>query len=426
VHNTRRTDITRAHTSQPASELTRGWSAVLACFFVAVFAWGFGFYGQSVYLAELERTRGWSASVISAATTSFYLAGALLLTRLHVLVARFDPGSILASGVILLAIGTILFSLAISPWQLYPAAMIMAAGWACSSGAAITTTLGICFEQQRGLAISLALNGASAAGFTVAPLLVTLSRRGSLTTAVLEVGAALLAVVLPLIGVGLRRAATATRAPTHSAIDASDQTAYVATAAALVDWHFWSVTLPFALALAAQVGFIIHLVALMLPHLGAHGAAIAVSITSVAALAGRTLLGLVIDRLQQRAVSAASFASQAASLALMLTLPGHPLALYFGCLIFGASVGNVITLPALIIQREFAPASFALVIGLSTAVGQFTFAFAPVVLGIIRDIAGRYGPALGICIACELVAAALILRRPRPQQALTRQTQLCG
>ena len=36
-----------------AGEFRRGWPVVLACFCTAMFAWGFGFYGQSVYFADL-------------------------------------------------------------------------------------------------------------------------------------------------------------------------------------------------------------------------------------------------------------------------------------------------------------------------------------------------------------------------------------
>ena len=32
-----------------------GWRIVAVCFLVATFGWGLGFYGQSVYVAELQR-----------------------------------------------------------------------------------------------------------------------------------------------------------------------------------------------------------------------------------------------------------------------------------------------------------------------------------------------------------------------------------
>lgn len=56
-----------------------GWRVVGVCFLAATFAWALGFYGQSVYLAELRRAHGWPAATISAATTFFYLFSAVLV-----------------------------------------------------------------------------------------------------------------------------------------------------------------------------------------------------------------------------------------------------------------------------------------------------------------------------------------------------------
>ena len=39
-------------TEAPAEEFRWGWPVVLACFFTATFAWGFGFYGNSGGIAS--------------------------------------------------------------------------------------------------------------------------------------------------------------------------------------------------------------------------------------------------------------------------------------------------------------------------------------------------------------------------------------
>ena len=52
---------------------------------------------------------------------------------------------------------------------------------------------------------------------------------------------------------------------------------------------------------------------------------------------------------------------------------------------FGLTVGNLITLPAVIIQREFEAASFGMLVGLSTAIGQFTCVVGPGLLGFVRE-----------------------------------------
>ena len=56
-----------------------GWRIVAVCFAMATFSWGLGFYGQSVYLPELQRLHGWQTSWISTATTIYYLVGAALV-----------------------------------------------------------------------------------------------------------------------------------------------------------------------------------------------------------------------------------------------------------------------------------------------------------------------------------------------------------
>jgi fucose permease len=287
---------------------------------------------------------------------------------------------------------------------MFAAAVLMACGWAGCTSTAISTALALYFQRQRGLAITLALNGASAAGFTVAPLLVALSQHYGVGTAVPLVAAGMLAIVLPLIGFGFPRrdhAAPATAAH-HAAVA-------IGPGDVLRSLRFWSVALPFALALAAQVGLIVHLVSFLLPRLGAANAAAALALTSMAAMGGRLGLAAVIDRLPQRRAAAASFASQAVGVALMIGFARRPEFLYAGCLLFGLSVGNVITFPALIVQREFPPAAFGVVIGLSTAVSQFTFSLAPALLGVVRDTTGSYTPVLTLCMGFQLMAAVLVV-----------------
>ena len=400
------TAVVDAKKHRPA-ELRCYWPAVLACFATAVFAWGFGFSGTSVYLAELHRLHGWSRGLIGAAITTYYLLGAVCMTLVHVALRRAGPGRLLAAGTLLLGLGATLFSRSEQPWQMFGAAVLMAVGWAGCTTAAIPSALAMYFERQRGLAITLALNGASAAGFTVGPILLILSQTIGVENAVPLTALAALVIVLPLIGFGLRE-------PPASGFSAAKPDSFAfAASGTLRSWRFWSVALPFALALAAQVGLIVHLVSFLLPHVGAEGAAGALATTSLAAISGRLALATVIDRLPQRVASAMSFASQAGGLALMLLFTNQPMALYAGCIIFGLSVGNVITFPALIVQREFPASVFGQVIGLSTAVTQFAYALAPALLGMIRDLTGGYVAVLLVCIGLQLAGAIVVLAGSR-------------
>src|SRR5581483_12392790 len=80
---------------------------------------------------------------------------------------------------------------------------------------------------------------------------------------------------------------------------------------ALRDISFLSVTTVFALVLFAQVGFIVHLISFLDPVIGRASAATALALLAAMAVAGRVLFSTVIDRLNQRLASAASFFSQA-------------------------------------------------------------------------------------------------------------------
>jgi hypothetical protein len=81
----------------------QGWRIVAVCFVVATFGWALGFYGQSVYLAELQRVHGWPSSRISTATTFFYLFGALLVAFVSEAMRAFGPKACLLVGIVAIA-----------------------------------------------------------------------------------------------------------------------------------------------------------------------------------------------------------------------------------------------------------------------------------------------------------------------------------
>jgi cyanate permease len=120
------------------------------------------------------------------------------------------------------------------------------------------------------------------------------------------------------------------------------------------------------------------------------------------------VLGTFIDRLNQRIVSAISFVSQSLAL-LVLIRTDNEIAVFAACALFGFSVGNLITLPSLIIWREFPAGSFGLLVGLSVAINQVIYAFGPGVVGWLRDFSGGYTTSFMLCMAMEIAAALIIL-----------------
>ncbi len=85
-----------------------GWRIVVVCFLLATFGWAFGFYGQSVYVAELQRSHGWPASLISSGTTFFYLSGAALVAFVSEAIKAFGPRNCMVAGICAMAVAAIL------------------------------------------------------------------------------------------------------------------------------------------------------------------------------------------------------------------------------------------------------------------------------------------------------------------------------
>jgi predicted MFS family arabinose efflux permease len=388
-----------------------GWRIVAVCFAVAIFGWGLGFYGQSVYLAELQRLHGWPAALISSGTTFFYLFGAVLVAFVSEAMRAVGPRNCLLGGIFSMAAAAIMIGQVEQLWQLYLANALLAFGWAGTSLGVITNTLGLWFDHKRGMAISLALNGASFGGIAGVPLLVAAIGRFGFSGAMIAAAAVMLALLVPVIlifvGQPPVRGATANGSAAVAAPSASRIRAQ-----ALRDLGFLTVSIAFALVLFAQVGFIVHLISFLDPVIGRVHAATAVALLTAMAVVGRVLFSTVIDRLNQRLASAISFASQAVAL-LIIIHSRNEMVLIAACGLFGFSVGNLITLPSLIVQREFDPRSFGVLISLITAINQVTYAFGPGVIGLLRDASGSYALPFYSCIGLELAAAALIMVRGR-------------
>jgi len=388
-----------------------GWRIVAVCFLVATFGWAFGFYGQSVYLAELHRLHGWPTSLISAATTFFYLFGALLVIFVSETIRSFGPRNCLVAGTVAMAVAVIVMGQVTSLWQLYLADILLAVGWAGTSLATISTTLGLWFDQKRGMAISLALNGASFGGVAGVPLLVFAIGQLGFAAAMIVAAAVMVVLVIPVVMIFVGPPPSKSGS-TLSAIGDVATSAQIR-ARALRDVSFLSVSIAFALVLFAQVGFVVHLISFLDPVIGRANATVAISLLTAMAVVGRVLFSTVIDRLNQRLASALSFASQALALLVIINFRNDVI-LIAACAMFGFSVGNLITLPSLIVQREFDPRSFGVLVSLLTAITQITYAFGPGVIGALRDFSGSYTIPFYGCIVLELMAAVLVTFRVKP------------
>jgi MFS family permease len=384
-----------------------GWRVVATTFCMALVAWGLGFYSLSVYVQYLGSSGRFTAALLSAATTFHFLVGAAALYAVEAAAVRFGRRRVVMAGVLLMAGNVSALAYVPDAFWLFAAYAGMAVGWAAIAGTAITQIIGMWFQRRRGLALNLALTGASAAGFVVVPALVACIGRFGMGPGVALAAGLLALALLGLIGCNLVQPS-----PQPAAASGAASIAPLVDSGPLrLDRHLVLLCALFGVGWLAQVAFLAQQLPLLVPKIGATQATLAVAATTASSLLGRLLMATFVDRVDHRRATAASFGLQALGMALM-SLDDRPWPVIAGCCLVGASVGNVITLPALFAQREFAPQHYAQVVTRIWSVGQVMYAFGPLGAGLLLGATGSSSATLLACMACQLVAAALCAFRP--------------
>jgi MFS family permease len=392
-----------------------GWWVVFCAFVVALYGWGFGFYGLSLYLVALQHDHGWTPGVISTGITFYYVLGAFVVMQVGDAIQRIGARTIVLGGMVLMALGVAALSLLQREWQLYLAFLLMIPGWGAMGGGSINTLVAQWFDRRRGLAASLALSGATCGGLLFAPAFAWAIASWGFAAACYSAIAVMAVTLGPLAAIVLRPRRT------HEH-DVGDEAAAIADSGEtprtrrelLAEPRYLTMVGAFSIGLLAQISFIAHQAAFLEPTLGLKGAGWAVSATAFSALLGRVVVGMVIDHVDRRAASSVVLAVQVAAMVVLLSA-STATGLYIGCLLFGFGVGNLITLPGLIVQQEFPRRDFARAVSFNVAITQLVAAVGPTLLGVLHDLSGSYRSSLIACLVLQAIAAMLVLARPGPR-----------
>jgi fucose permease len=358
-----------------------GWRVVGCAFAMAFTSWGFGFYGTSVYTAYLGERLDWDTSSVATAITAYYIVSAVVIAGSGDLYQRLGVRTAAVAGLLALGLGALGVARVSEPWHLVPALGALAIGWALTSSAGVNAMLQPWFQARRGLAISLALNGASLGGVIVVPVMVLAIGRLGFESG-LDATAAMIAVPTVLVTLLLARSPVAADAAPDGDGGAAARARRLdkgreTSAGEIRSRAFLSVAVAFSLGLLVQVGVLVHLISYLRPTLGAEGAALCMTATTVAALLGRLATGAVVDRLDVRVVAALNFALQGLVLAAM-ALDGVGERSLLWCAVLGLTVGNMITL-------------------------------GPLTVGVLHDLTGGYTAPFLVCVGIQAVAASVIL-----------------
>ncbi|MFO7748247.1 MAG: MFS transporter, partial [Orrella sp.] len=388
-----------------------GWRVVKACLFIAFIAWSFALYGPSVYINTLSETRQWPVGDISTALTFSFLINAVSIGFVGSIIGRYGPQIIMAAGAVMMAAGIVAIGQITQPWQAFIAFPMMGLGWSCLSTIAVSATIAPWFERYQGKAISTALLGASLGGMLGVPITLLLVSWLGFSWAMTTIGIVVVASVVPIsLFVLRRRPEDIGLQPDGLPLDEAPTVAANRNwtrSQALNTFALRSTIVTFGIALMVQLGFLSQQVKLLQSFISPTETAITVLFSGALAFLGRVLLSRMADRLNVRLIAGVVLLISAAGLAVAASATSAT-QLILGTLLFGFNVGNLTTLPALIVRREFGAPSFGKVFGVTGTFMQFISALGPAIFGLLHDRTGDYSLAIALAAVLMVFGAALI------------------
>lgn len=408
-----------------------GWIIVLACNGVACITWGVAIFNQGVFAAYWIGAYGWSPAALAGAPALFQLWAGCAGIPVGRIVDRYGPQPALLAGAGFLSAGLGLVAITEALWQVYAAFLLLGSGFACIHTVTLGKIVARWFMRRRARAMAAATLGAGIGGATLVPLNAWLIQTAGIETACLALAGITVATLLPLaifvikdgpetLGLAIDGGEPAGAKLPEAAVTAAE-------AHDLRDWtlgqamagpNFWALACCLGFGMLAQSAFLFHQTPFLETRVGLMAAAGIVSATTLSGLVGRAVFLILGDRLSIRHWMTIVYALQAAAF-LILAFAAGPTGLTLGSMLFGATMGLVITLQPLSVAHVFGRISFGRIYGAIYFAIRTGAALGPLAVGAVLLLAAGYETGW-LAVACSLgIAIALLPLALRPNQTHT-------
>lgn len=402
-----------------ASRMYYGWIIVLACNGVACITWGVAIFNQGVFAAYWIGAYGWSPASLAGAPALFQLWAGFAGIVVGRVVDRHGPRPALLAGAVFLSAGLSVIAITEALWQVYAAFLLLGTGFACIHTVTLGKIVARWFLRQRGRAMAAATLGAGIGGAILVPLNAWLIQTAGIQTACLALAGITVATLLPLaifvikdgpetLGLMIDGGARARVEPDAASVAAEARDAREWTLGqAMAGPNFWALACCLGFGMLAQSAFLFHQTPFLETRVGLMAAAGIVSATTLSGLVGRAVFLIFGDRLSIRLWMTIVYALQAAAF-LALAFATGPTGLTLGSMLFGATMGLVITLQPLSVTHVFGRISFGRIYGAVYFAIRTGAALGPLAVGAVLVLAASYETGW-LAVACSLVLAIVLL-----------------
>lgn len=407
-----------------------GWVMLLALSFTQVTSWGILYYGFSVFLKPIGADLHWSRAAMTGAFSLALATSGVAGLFVGRWLDRHGPRLLMTVGscaatLLLLALAMVrTIALFYLIWAAIGVAM--AAIFYEPAFAAIATW----FVRYRSRALTIITFIGGFASVIYIPLITWLVRAHGWRAALGILAVVLAVATIPLHAIVLRRRPqdlglvpdggalpreTGPQAGIQPSVRARD---------AIHSTSFRWLTGAFFLAFLANVAVTVHLI----PYLTDHGfsagfAATAAGLIGTLALPGRLIFTPLGGRIPRRYVAAGIFLFQTLGLIALVTIKSSAGVMIFVAL-FGIGFGAITPARAALVAEMYGPREYGSISGVLALFVTVARAVAPVSVGLLYTLFGRYEPVFWMLIAISTLAmgAVLCIERGIPPLTVSDRT----
>jgi MFS family permease len=381
---------------------------------IVVTSAGFGaMFSLGVFLQPMSEAMGWSRTAISTAALLNFLSMGVGSFVWGALSDRLGTRLVVFLGGILVGLGTVMASQALTVTQFQIHFGVVVGFAAGSLYAPLTATTSRWFTRHRSLAVALVSAGIGLGSTTAAPLARWLITAFDWRMAMLVLGELAWLVIIPAALLVREPPAPSANGRGEAANDAEG--GELTAAQALRTPQFLAIALTYFACCAAHSGPVFHMVALAIDHgVPAMAAATVLSAAGLASLGGKIGCGLLADRVGAKRVLLAGLTLQAAAMSFYL-VTREPWHFYAVALMFGFAYGGVMPLYAILIREYFGARIMGTIFGAAGMASTLGMALGPLAGGWVYDALGSYAWLYigSVGIGLGAVAIASTFRPPR-------------
>ncbi len=406
-----------------------GWLIVGVLFFISIIDGGFT-YTFSTFLKPLTQEFGWSRAETATAFSLYLLVAGLVLPAWGWLIDHVGARWVFLLSALIDGVALLLLSVVSSLPGFYALYLFLGVGLAGIGPMPVGKVITQWFVAKRGLAMGIALVGASGGGLVLVPLCGFLIAEFSWRVGYQVLAGLSLFGMLPLVWFfvvnspeekGLRplghtsptvRRTSPTPEPERAVRDWTLRQA-------LSTPTFWILGAAFCLGLMAAGAVLAHQVAFFQD--AGYSLEFSATITGISlgmSMAGRFLAGWISEHVRHpHALLAGCLIMQAVGIGVLLFLESlgfWALALFVS--LFGLGYGGMIVLWPLIVGHDFGRQAFGAIAGVLGTLGlSIGGALGPIIAGVLYDNTGSYDWAFLSCVGVFFAGAGAAAAAPEPQ-----------